>query len=164
MAFVFNTPLRFGVISVGAFRFGDDVYNEHVVSTGFSNKFGNTSLGAKINYIQYQAQGFGTRRAISFDFGGITQLTDIISISASITNLTQSQIDFENEREALPTRLTAGLTFRLSDKLLAATELEKDLLFPAIWRTGLEYEFKSKFFARTGFNTATHQWFFWIRC
>ncbi|HRG10077.1 MAG TPA: hypothetical protein PLJ08_15995, partial [Cyclobacteriaceae bacterium] len=68
MAFVFNAPLRFGVISAGAFRFGDDIYNEHVVSTGFSNKFGNTSLGAKINYIQYQAQGFGTRRAISFDF------------------------------------------------------------------------------------------------
>ncbi|MBN8650888.1 MAG: hypothetical protein J0L67_05655 [Cytophagales bacterium] len=160
MAFVFNTPLRFGVISVGAFRFGDDVYNEHVVSTGFSNKFGNTSLGAKINYIQYQAQGFGTRRAISFDFGGITQLTDVISISASITNLTQSQIDFENEKEALPTRLTAGLTFRLSDKLLVATELEKDLLFPASWRTGLEYEFKSKFFARTGFNLQPTSGFF----
>ncbi|HRG10076.1 MAG TPA: hypothetical protein PLJ08_15990, partial [Cyclobacteriaceae bacterium] len=78
----------------------------------------------------------------------------------SITNLTQSQIDFENEKEALPTRLTAGLTFRLSDKLLAATELEKDLLFPATWRTGLEYEFKSKFFARTGFNLQPTSGFF----
>jgi hypothetical protein len=160
MAFVFNSPLRFGVISAGAFRFGDELYNEHIVSAGFSNKFGITSLGLKVNYIQYQAEGFGTQRAISFDFGGITQLTEVISISASISNLTQSQIDYENGKEELPTRLTAGLTFRLSDKLIVATELEKDLLYAATWRTGLEYEFKSKFFARTGFNLQPTSGFF----
>lgn len=160
MAFVFNTPLRFGVLSAGTFRFGDEVYNEHLVSAGFSNKFGNTSLGLKVNYIQYQAQGFGTRRAVSFDFGGVTQLTDIITVSASISNFSQSQIGFENGKEKLPTRLTAGFTFRISDKLIAATELEKDLLYAPIWRSGLEYEFKNKFFARTGFNTNPTSGFF----
>lgn len=162
MAFVFNTPLRFGVLSAGAFRFGDEVYNEHLVSAGFSNKFGNTSLGIKINYIQYQAQGFGTRSAVSFDFGGVTQLTNTITISASIGNLTQSQIDFDYGKEALPTRLIAGFTFRLSEKLLATSELEKDLLFPATWRSGVEYEFKAKFFARTGFNVNPTSGFFGI--
>jgi len=160
MAFVFNAPLKIGVLAAGVFRFGDDLYNEQLISAGFANKFGITSLGLKVNYIQYQAQGFGTRRAMSIDFGGVTQLTDVITISASISNLTQSKLNFENEKEALPTRLTAGLTFRLSEKILAATELEKDLLFPVMWRTGLEYEFKSKFFARTGFNLQPTSGFF----
>jgi hypothetical protein len=160
MAFVFNSPLKTGVIAAGAFRFGDDLYNEHVVGIGFANKFGITSLGLKVNYIQYAAQGFGTRRAMSIDFGGITQLTEVIAISASISNLTQSKLNSENEKESLPTRLTAGLTFQLSEKILAATELEKDLLFPVTWRTGLEYEFKSKFFARTGFNLQPTSGFF----
>lgn len=160
MAFVFNTPLKTGTIAVGAFRFGDDLYNEQLVSAGFANKFGITSLGLKMNYIQYQAQGFGTRRAMSLDFGGITQLTEVIIISASISNLTQSKLNLDNESETLPTRLTVGLTFQLSEKIVAATELEKDLLFPVTWRTGLEYEFKSKFFARTGFNLQPTSGFF----
>lgn len=160
MAFAYNSPLKKGVVSVGAFRFGDDLYNEQMVSAGFANKFGITSLGVKVNYIQYQAQGFDTHRALSIDFGGITQLSDVITISASINNLTQSKLNFENGDEILPTRLTAGLTFRLSEKIRAATELEKDLLFPVAWRTGLEYEIKPNFFARTGFNLQPASGFF----
>jgi len=160
MAFAYNAPLKNGVVSVGTFRFGDDLYNEQMVSAGFANKFGITSLGVKVNYIQYQAQGFDTHRALSIDFGGITQLSDVITISASINNLTQSKLNFENGDEILPTRLTAGLTFRLSEKIRAATELEKDLLFPVTWRTGLEYEIKHNFFARTGFNLQPASGFF----
>ncbi|MCW5910740.1 MAG: hypothetical protein KIT62_06685 [Cyclobacteriaceae bacterium] len=159
-AFVLNSPFRFGVASVGTFRFGDDLYNEHLVSAGMANKFGITSLGLKVNYIQYQAQGFDSHRAMTLDFGGITQLTEAIFISASINNLTQSKIKSEHIQESLPTRLTAGLTCKVNSKVLVATEIEKDLLYAATWRTGLEYEFRNKFFARTGFNLQPSSGFF----
>jgi hypothetical protein len=80
-----------GVTSVGAFRFGDDLYNEQMVSLGFGNKFGIASLGVKANYIQYQADGFGTYGAVSIDFGGLAELTDQLSIGAYITNLNQAK-------------------------------------------------------------------------
>ncbi|MBX2894685.1 MAG: hypothetical protein KF763_04540 [Cyclobacteriaceae bacterium] len=160
MAFAVNCPLKMGVVAASVFRFGDDLYNEQLISTGFANKFGNTSLGLKANYIQYQAQGFGTHTTMSIDLGGITQLTPVITIAASISNLTQSNLRVEDKKEILPTRLTAGLTFRLSEKVIAATELEKEITHTTNWRTGLEYNLKEKFFARTGFNLNPTSGFF----
>lgn len=75
MGAVFNSPFKWGTPSVGLFRFGDDLYNEQALSIGFGNQFGIASLGAKVNLIQYRADGFGVSSALSFDFGGITELT-----------------------------------------------------------------------------------------
>jgi len=55
----FTFPFRFGVISSGVYRFGDDLYNEQILSAGFANSFGLASLGVKMNYTQYKyAPGF----------------------------------------------------------------------------------------------------------
>ncbi len=162
MAFAFNSPIRWGVASLGAFRFGDDLYSEQIISAGFGNKFGIASLGAKVNYIQYRAEGFGTNHAFSLDFGGIAQLTDKLSIGAYITNLNQASMSNDYQSERLPTKLTAGLTFKPLENILITTELDKDLDYAATWRTGLEYSFKEKFFFRTGFNLKPQTGFFGI--
>lgn len=80
MAASLLSPTKIGSWGLGVFRFGDEVYSEHVASFGFGNQIGNTSLGAKVNYIQYRAEGFGMSTAFSLDFGGITQLTKQISV------------------------------------------------------------------------------------
>jgi len=162
MAFAFNSPIRWGVASLGAFRFGDDLYSEQIISAGFGNKFGIASLGAKANFIQYRAEGFGTNHAFSLDFGGIAQLTDKLSIGAYITNLNQASMSNDYQSERLPTKLTAGLTFKPLENILITTELDKDLDYAATWRTGLEYSFKEKFFFRTGFNLNPQTGFFGI--
>ncbi|MFM9840649.1 MAG: hypothetical protein ACKVOQ_20445, partial [Cyclobacteriaceae bacterium] len=84
MAAVWNAPTKWFNTSLGAFRFGDAIYSEQVLSAGIGNQFGITSLGAKVNYIQYRAEGFGTHSAVSVDFGGITKLTKQLSIGAYI--------------------------------------------------------------------------------
>lgn len=160
MAFAFNSPIRWGVATVGAFRFGDELYNEQILSAGFGNKFGIASLGIKTNYIQYQASGFGTHSAFSVDFGGLTKLTEQLSVGAYITNLNQAKISTDYDSERLPTRLTVGLTFKSKENLLITTELDKDIDYSATWRTGLEYSFKEKFFVRTGFNLNPQAGFF----
>ncbi len=162
IAFTFNNPVRWGVASLGVFRFGDDLYSEQIIAAGFGNKFGIASLGAKVNYIQYRAEGFGTRHAFTVDFGGLAQLTEQLSVGAYITNLTQAKITTDYESEQLPTKLTAGLTFKANENFLITTELDKDLDYAATWRTGLEYSFKEKFFFRTGFNLAPQAGFFGI--
>lgn len=152
MAVVLNAPLSWGVMALGAFRFGDDLYNEQVISTGAANKFGIASLGAKVNYIQYCAEGFGVSYGFSIDFGGLAQLTEQLSIGAYITNLTQAKIHSYTTSEELPTRLTAGVTFKPSSYILLSTELDKDIDYDPVWRTGFEYFYKKKFSMRTGFN------------
>ncbi len=160
MAFAFNAPVRWGVSSIGVFRFGDDLYNEQIISAGFGNKFGIASLGVKVNYIQYHADGFGTQSTFSIDFGGLAQLTEQLSIGAYITNLNQAKITSDYSSERIPTRLTAGLTFKPKENILITSELDKDLNYLPTWRTGLEYSFKKKFFIRTGFNLKPQSGFF----
>ena len=149
--------LPIGVITGGAYRFGDDLYNEHVISAGFASKFGLASLGVQINYIQYSAEGFGTKGVASINLGGIAELTPQLSIGAYIINLNQPEI---SEEEKLPTTLVAGLGFKPIEKLFIAAEIEKDLDFDPTWKMGLEYIFHKKFSARTGYNLHPNKGFF----
>jgi len=160
MAFAFNAPMQWGVSAIGLFRFGDELYNEQVISAGLGNKFGIASLGIKVNYIQYHAIGFGTHSTVSIDFGGVTQLTDQLSIGAYITNLNQAKINSDYNSERIPTRLTAGLTCKPKENILITSELDKDLDYDLIWRTGFEYSFKQKFFVRSGVNIKPQSGFF----
>jgi len=160
MGAVFNRPFTWGTPSIGMFRFGDDLYNEQVLSVGFGNQFGIASLGAKVNVIQYRASGFGVSTALSIDFGGITELTEKLFIGAYIINLTQSHIGEYDE--SLPTRLTAGLTYNPEKNISITTELSKELQYATTWRTGIEYSFHHKVFFRTGFNLNPNAGFFGI--
>lgn len=135
----------------------DDLYNEHVITGSFASKFGLASLGVKVNYIQYAAEGFGTKGVASISLGGIAELTPQLSIGAYIVNLNQPTISGE---EKLPTRLVAGLGFKPIEKLFIATELEKDLDVDPTWKMGLEYAFHKKFSARTGYNLRPNTGFF----
>jgi hypothetical protein len=151
MAAVFNTNLTWGGLSLGAFRFGDALYSEQLLSIGFGNQIGITSLGGKVNYIQYRAEGFGAQSTFSIDFGGITQLTKLVSIGAYITNITQSSLPTK-EDERLPTKLVLGFGFKLNNKVFITTEIEKEVDHKPTWRTGLEYSVYKSLFVRTGFN------------
>jgi hypothetical protein len=151
-AAVFALPVGKGAAGLGLFRFGDDLYNEQVLSAGFGNRFGLASLGLKLNYVQYAADGFGSRGVFTVNFGGIATLTPKLMLGAYITNINQPSISSGNEKEKIPTRMAAGLGLKPSDKVLLTTELEKDLDADVIWKTGLEYQFHQKFFFRTGFN------------
>jgi hypothetical protein len=149
MAATISIPLKLGVTGLGVFRYGDNIYNEEVVSAGFSNRFGLASLGVKVNYIQYSAEGFGTKGVVTVSFGGIATLTEKLMVGAYITNINQPKI---SPTESAPSRLAAGFGYKPSEKILVCTEVEKDLAKKATWKTGMEYQFNNKFFIRTGFS------------
>lgn len=142
-------PTRIMAAGLGFFRFGDDLYSEQMVSVGLSNKFGIASLGAKVNYVQYRADEFGTKTAFSVDFGGLAQITPEISVGAYVVNLNQSMI---SDDQRLPTKLVAGFGIRPDDRFFLATEIEKDIDYKTTWRVGAEYSILKKVFFRTGFN------------
>lgn len=152
-------PLSYGVAGMSLFRFGDDLYNEQMISLGFANTFGITSIGLKINYIQYRVDGFGSKGVFTVGVGGITRLTKKILIGTYITNINQPSLS-ETDKEHLPTIITAGLGVNASDHILITTELEKDLDYDPTLKAGMEYSFNKKFRARTGFNVNPDAFFF----
>ena len=159
MAAVIAAPVKMGVAAFGLFRFGDDLYNEQVITLGYSNQFGMAFLGLKVNYIQYHAEGFGTHHAVSLNFGGLAQLTPQITVGAYIVNLNQPKLStIDNER--LPTKLLAGIAFQPNGKLLLLTEIEKDLEYDPTIKGGMEYAVYKKVNFRTGFNLHPNAVFF----
>ena len=161
MATAVAIPFGVGVAGVGMYHFGDQAYNEQILTSGFSTEFGLASLGLKLNYVQYNATGFGRKALFTISFGGIAQLTPKISFGAHITNLNQPKLTDAND-EQVPTILTAGILFKISDKTLMATEIEKDLSFKPTWKAGLEYHANAKFWVRSGINLHPNAGFFGV--
>jgi hypothetical protein len=151
IAAVFAMPLKIGVAGIGVYRFGDDLYNEQIVSGAFGSTFGLASLGVNINYIQYNTTGYGRKDAMSISAGGIANITPIISVGAYITNINQPTLS-DVSGEHLPTVLTLGVLFKPISALNIATEIKKDLDYEATWKLGLEYTVHERFIFRTGFN------------
>jgi len=159
MAAVFALPVSTGVAGASLFRFGDDLYNEQVFSLGFANTFGLASLGLKINYLQHRAEGMVTRTALSASFGGIATLTPQLFLGAHIMNINQPVIN-ELTGERIPTRLLAGVSFKPSERLILSGEVEKDLAYAPLLKSGLEYKVFKKVAFRTGFNLNPQSGFF----
>jgi len=151
MAAALNTPFKFGTAGLGFFRFGDDLYSEQMISGGFSNQFGIASLGLKVNYIQYRAESFGVKSAVSINFGGLAEITPKISIGAYVTNINQPKISIQ-DNERIPTRMAAGVNFKPTNKILLFAEVEKDINYEATIKGAFEYTIHEKIFFRTGFN------------
>jgi hypothetical protein len=149
VAVIFSSPLKTGVAGAGFFCFGDDLYSEQIISTGYGNTFGIASLGLKVNYIQYRSEPYGRKSAVSLNFGGVADITPNISVGAYMTNINQPRLSGD---ERLPTKLVAGVGFKPVEKLLLVTEIEKDLSYSATWKGAAEYVVHKKIILRTGFN------------
>ena len=151
MSAVISVPVRNGATGLSVFRFGDDLYNEQIASLGVAHTFGLASLGLKVNYLQYNAEAMGRREAWTCNFGGIAEITPRLLVGAHIMNLNQPVINTLTG-ERVPTRITAGVALKPSEKILIASEIEKDLEYRPVFKTGFEYQALKKIAFRTGFN------------
>lgn len=142
-------PSSVGAWSAGAFRFGDDVYSEQLLFAGFSHRLGSTSLGAKVNFVQYKTDGFDTRSTVTMDVGGLTRLTPDWYVAAGIFNVTQASI---TEDEVLPVTLVAAMGWHPEGGPLLTAEVEKRVGFPLRVKGGAEFGVKKKIFFRSGFS------------
>lgn len=161
MAVTFGAPVKTGALGFGLYRMGTDIFNEQIISGGFSNKMGLASIGLKVNYIQYHAEGFGNKGLFTLNLGGIASLTSAFKIGAHITNINQGRLSKESD-ERLPTLLVAGISFSPSKQLVISSDLEKDLDYNATVKAGVEYKPLKKFAVRSGFNLYPNAFFLGI--
>jgi hypothetical protein len=143
---------EFGSIGFGISRFGGDFFNQQQLGLGFSNTLGIVSMGAKVDWLQTQIEGFGTGNAFLLSLGGVAQLGPEIFLGAHFSNLTQSRIS-KNSDQALPTLVQLGIGYFPTKSLSIHTELEKDVDLPAIFKLGIEYTLAEWILLRTGINS-----------
>ena len=150
-------PFSWGNIGGSIYRFGDDLYNEQVLSLGYGNQLGIASLGIRLNYLQYYIETLGSKGTLILDFGGIAQISDKFYFGAYVVNISQGKID---EAEPLPTILRAGVSYRPLEHIAVNIEAEKDIDYKPRIKWGFSYEFFEKLTVRTGLNTNPFASFF----
>ena len=150
-ATAFALPTGIGFFGLGAFRFGDDVYSEQLLSGAFSHRLASASLGIKANWIQYRSVGFESRSTLSIDFSGLMKVTPAWTVAGGIFNVNQASIV---DGEVLPVVFVAGLGWQADGGPLLAMEMEKQLKAAARMKFGVEIPIQKKLRLRAGFGTA----------
>ncbi len=147
------TPFKGFGIGAGFYRFGGKLYNEQLVGVKASHKVGIMSLGAGVNYVQYNIEGLGTRGAAVLELGGVADLNKKVHLGAHIYNLTQSRL-VRTTGERVPTVMKLGLSLRPLSTVVLNIETSKDISNPAILRAGMEYAIIPQLALRTGFSSS----------
>ena len=148
-------PALGGTFGAGIHRFGKDLYNEHRLSLGYSNKLGIVSLGINTCYYQVHIEGGGTDGNLMIDFGGRATLSRQLYFGAHISNINQATLS-DNRHSQIPTYLKTGLSYRPNSGLMLNIEAEKSLETSLNLKAGLEYMIVDRIYLRTGIETISH--------
>ena len=148
---------RRGVVGLEAQRFGGQLYNETRVGVGYGYRFGQISLGARVDMLQVSIEGLGSRRVAMGTLGGqIEVVPRKLSFGAALYNISQTKLaSYQDER--VPTVLKAGLAYRPSGQVTLLVETEKDVERDATFKAGLEYRPVPILAARLGLATLIEQ-------
>ncbi|WP_210516470.1 hypothetical protein [Hymenobacter terricola] len=152
-----RTWARNGVVAFEAQRFGGTLYNETRLAAGYAYRFGQISLGGRVDMLQVSIEGLGSRRVVLGTLGGQIEIVpQRLSFGASLYNLSQTKLaSYQDER--VPTVLKAGLAYRASSQVLLVVETEKDVERDANFKAGLEYRPVPVLVARLGLASLTEQ-------
>lgn len=149
----------FGVFGIGLSHYGSAFFNQQNIGIGFSNTLGIASFGFKINYFQTNMEGFGRSGSPLLEFGGVAALGSNLFFGAHVYNFTRSKFSKAGS-DYLPTVIKAGLSYRPLDKLMINVEAEKEIILPAQFKMGIEYNLLNQFWARSGIHTQPNNLFF----
>ncbi|SHJ10429.1 hypothetical protein SAMN02745146_2295 [Hymenobacter daecheongensis DSM 21074] len=148
---------RNGVVGVEVQRFGDKLYSEQRIGTGYGYKGGLFSLGARVDVLQVSIEGLGSRRAVAASLGGQAEVVPRrLFFGAYIYNINQAKLArYDDER--VPTVLKAGLSYQPAEKVRLNVETEKDVDQAADFKAGLEYQAVEALAVRAGFTSLSQQ-------
>ncbi len=144
---------------VGVSRFGDRLFSEQRLVFSAASHLSGVDIGIRVGYMQLATQGLETRGLPFIDFGVITQLTENLRLGASLHHVNQPRVSvFEDERLAPLVR--AGLHYQPVPRFSLRLETEKETSQPLSFRSGIEYEWFTHFFVRTGLSSFPNKAYF----
>ncbi len=141
-------PTRLAV-GGGIARFGDDLYNEQVLSAGGAHQVGITSIGIRADLFQLRIDGFDLKRTFGVSVGVLTTISPRLKIGACARNI---NLPSWTTAQPLPVVINAGLIFIPAAAFTLHAEVEKNTEHPPTIKGAFAYTLRNKFFIRTGYN------------
>jgi hypothetical protein len=145
-----NYNIKVANIGLAVERFGDKLYHEEKLGLALAKSTNRVSLGIKVSYLQAAIEGFAVKQTVLTEFGVIAKLSSNLQLGFSAYNLTAARL-FVSQR--VPTVLRLGLAYQPTKQLLLVGETEKDIILPALYKVGLEYQLVKNFYLRTGITS-----------
>ncbi len=139
-------------------QYGFDLYREMEGGLTYGMKIGrNFSAGVSINYHRIRlAENYGSANLVSAGFGLFYQISEDFDLGMSVQNLSRTRLaDFDDER--LPTNFTLGMRYHFSEKAFWTVDVEKDIIHPVNFKSGIEIQAHEILALRFGINTYPFQ-------
>jgi opacity protein-like surface antigen len=131
-------PLGSGALGVSLKRLGFSQFNQTKVGLAYGMKLAPTlSAGVQLNvHHVYIAGEYGSTSAFTAEGGIIYTPNSNLNVGLHILNPTRSRL-FDDER--IPTILNLGLAYKISEMVLIATGVEKNLDADFSFNAGIEF-------------------------
>ncbi len=140
--------------------FGYEGFKQQKLGLSYGRKLWSAlSVGAQFDFFQVRIQEYDSKGAISFEGGIQAMISKNLSIGAHV--LSPRQVELAGG-ENLPTIFRLGIAWKVSEKLLFVSEIEKDLDFKPRWKNGLSYQPVQPLYLRAGFSTEPAMLFFGV--
>ncbi len=149
-----SLPTKSGVFGVNYSYFGYPKFNQNKFGLAFGKKLAKRiSAGIQINYLHTHIEGeYGSQGKVFGEIGILTEPFNNFYLGAHISNFWQARYTDVDEIY-LPMIFKLGTSYLLYKTALISAEIEKDLNFPVIFRSGLEFNMINKFFLRFGITS-----------
>lgn len=150
-------PTKFGTFGLQTNMFGSKLFRQTEVGFGYSLKLAKfISAGIKLNYMNYRfGMDYGSKHTFTAELGIMAKIKDKVAIGAHVYNITRTKMaDYQNER--IPTIISLGVTYFVSDKINLTLEAEKDIDQKMAFRFGMDYQIHKMVALRIG--TSSGPW------
>jgi len=146
-------------VGLQAQSFNVGTYNETKVGLSYGIAiFERLSVGAQVNYKSFSIESFGNANAVYVDVGLNLSITPELTMGVTAANVNRVKLEAQNLQEDLSTRLTAGLAYRPTDKVLFVADLQKEVDHELSFRGGIEYAINDILLARMGMSNEPLTW------
>ena len=153
-AIAFALPTKSGVFGVNYTYFGYSKFNQNKFGLAYAKKLGKRiSAGIQINYLYTHIAGeYGSQGMASGEIGIRTEPIDDFFLAAHVSNFWRAEYSSPDDIY-LPMHFKFGASYLLYKTALLSAEVEKELDLPVIFKSGLEFNMKDKFYLRFGIAT-----------
>ncbi len=149
---ILGLPIKDYVLGISFQRYGITQYLEQTAGVALSRKYSDAfSIALSMNYHQVSIPFYGSGNTISVDVGMQYSLNDKLRLGSAITNPGRSKIN-DLSGSQIPTGVSVGLAFDLSDKVLFLSDLTNIIDFGMNLRMGIEYRIIKSFHLRGGIS------------
>lgn len=149
---ILGLPLKKHVLGISFQRYGITEYLEQTAGISLSRSYSDAlSIALALKYHQVSIPAYGSSKTVSVDVGMQYRLNDKVRLGSFISNPGRSKIN-ELSGSQIPSGISVGLAYVLSDKVLFLSDMTKILDYGMNIRMGIEYQIVKRFYLRGGLS------------